>query len=299
MIPNYPDFTALSLELRKELHPKLKLKNSDPSDYSFSNLYLFRDHYQYKTALGPGGEIIMSGKNPDDGVSFFLTPSGFPGFDILKSLFNTHDYWKNISPALLESTVEGVILSEQLEKLGITVSEDRNNFDYLYNRTDLAALSGKRFHKKKNLVNAFKKTWPNHKGQPLIPPLIPDAIAVLDQWKQDKGEDGDYVSAKEAIEQFTELELQGAVYYIDEKPVAYCLGEIMGAGTVFIIKFEKAMDQYKGVYQYINQAFASDLPETITYINREQDLGDEGLRQAKMTYRPVDFVQKYRGTMRG
>jgi hypothetical protein len=64
---------------------------------------------------------------------------------------------------------------------------------------------------------------------------------------------------------------------------------------MFAIHFEKAIDTYKGVFQYINQNFAASLPESFTYINREQDLGDEGLRQAKLTYRPAGFVRKHTG----
>ena len=64
---------------------------------------------------------------------------------------------------------------------------------------------------------------------------------------------------------------------------------------MFVIHFEKALDEYKGIYQYLNQSFAESLPRFFTLINREQDLGNEGLRQAKMTYRPCEFVKKYTG----
>jgi hypothetical protein len=67
----------------------------------------------------------------------------------------------------------------------------------------------------------------------------------------------------------------------------------MAAGDMYCVHFEKAIDSYKGIYQFINQQEALSLPESITYINREQDVGDEGLRQAKMTYRPAKFVEKY------
>jgi hypothetical protein len=67
---------------------------------------------------------------------------------------------------------------------------------------------------------------------------------------------------------------------------------------MFTIHFEKAIDAYKGIYQFINQSFAAALPGYYTHINREQDLGDPGLRQAKMTYRPCGFVEKYVGLPR-
>ncbi len=123
--------------------------------------------------------------------------------------------------------------------------------------------------------------------------MIPEAAQVLDQWAVDKGTPGDYNSAKEALELFDVLNMQGAMYYVDGKPAGWCLGESLAKGRMFAIHFEKGIDEYKGIYQFINQAFAAALPRYYTYINREQDLGDEGLRQAKMTYRPAGFVRKY------
>jgi len=128
--------------------------------------------------------------------------------------------------------------------------------------------------------------------------LIPQAIEVLDRWREDayernRGEDGDYRAAKEALELFDLLPLRGSIFFIDNKPVGYCLGESIARGKMFAIHFEKAIDEYKGIFQFINQAFAASLPGFFALINREQDLGNEGLRQAKMTYRPCDFVRKY------
>jgi hypothetical protein len=291
-ILRYPDFAPLGLELRDEMHPRLALTTDGISEFTFSNLYLFRKRYQYCAALGPDGGLIISGTTPGNDTKFFMTPCGFPGYDILESLFKTHNYWKNIPSSLLESG--GGPLRQRLEELGIIISEDRDNFDYLYLRSELAALSGKKFHKKKNLVNAFMNAWPEHEERLLEPALIPDAQAVLEHWKKDKGEEGDYTAAREALEVFSALELKGAIYYIGKRPAAYCLGEGVGRGTIFAIHFEKALDQYKGIFQYMNQAFATSLSPDFIRINREQDLGDEGLRQAKMTYRPVDFVKKYR-----
>ena len=92
-----------------------------------------------------------------------------------------------------------------------------------------------------------------------------------------------------------ELQLCGGVYYVNDEPVAYSLGLELARGRSFDIKFEKAVDPeiYKGIYQFVNQAFASILPESYEWINREQDLGIPGLRQAKESYRPVGFVRRW------
>ena len=76
--------------------------------------------------------------------------------------------------------------------------------------------------------------------------------------------------------------------------VAWCLAELAVQGTTAVVHFEKARTDFRGSYQYINYAFAQSLPEQVVYINREQDLGDEGLRHAKLSYKPEGFVKKYR-----
>jgi len=304
-IPLYPDFIPLSLELYNEVQPLLALLTDGISEFTFSNLFLFRNRYQYRIALLPGGlpepqaGLIISGISPIDQGKFFMSPCGFPGAEILKHLFETHDYWKNIPPSLFDSLVNGVPAGQYLETQGITISDDRENFDYLYLRSELAALSGKKFHKKKNLVNAFMKAWPNHEQRLLEPELIPDAREILNKWKEDRGDDADYIPSKESLDMFSDFDMRGAIYYINGKPVAYCLGEGVAGGTIFCIHFEKGLEQYKGIYQYMNQAFAASLDSGYTYINREQDLGNAGLRQAKMTYRPVAFVKKFKGIKYG
>jgi hypothetical protein len=299
-IPSYPGFVPLSLDLKDEMHPHLALTPDGVSEFTFSSLYLFRNRYQYRVSMGPNRDFIISGVTPaphgagpgvtsEPGAGFFMTPCRSPGREILESLFETHAYWKNISESVLESA------REDLRGLSLEITEDRDNFDYLYPRKNLAELSGKKFHKKKNLVNAFNNACPDHEARALNAALIPDALEVLERWEKDKGEEGDYAAAREALDCFGSLKLRGSIYYVNGKPAGYCLGESIARGKIFAIHFEKAIDAYKGIYQYMNQEFAAALPSFFIHINREQDLGDEGLRQAKMTYRPSGFVRKYRG----
>jgi hypothetical protein len=295
-IPSYPEFTPMALELKSEMHPKLSLTPDGVSEFSFGGIYLFRKRYQYRVSKLEDKTFIISGIQPPHGPDekekkFFMTPCAAPGQGVLEELFKTHDYWKNISESVL------IPQREHLEEWGVKFIEDRENFDYLYLRTDLAELSGKKYHKKRNLVAQFLKSY-THEEKILMPELIPEAIKVLEAWRTDKGADGDYVACREALELFETLNMKGQLFYIDGKPAGWCLGEAIARGRIFTIHFEKGLDRYKGIYQFINQAFAATLPEYFTHINREQDLGDEGLRQAKMTYRPSGFVRKYMGTFK-
>jgi hypothetical protein len=313
IIPKFPDFVPLSLELKSELHPHLSLTPDGVSEYTFSNLYLFRNRYQYRVSrvkdcfvisgiqpshgplLETDAAAKSAGEGPPplvpDGAAFFMTPCAVPEREVLTELFKTHCRWKGIS-----KTVLGHVM-ESLESWGIGVVEDRDNFDYLYLRKDLACLAGKKYHKKRNLVSAFLKSYTDHEEVPFSKKTIPDALAVLDRWREDKGEDGDYRSCREMLTLWGNFRLRGLLYYINGKPVGWCLGESIARGRMFTIHFEKAIDAYKGIYQFINQSFAEALPGYYTHINREQDLGDPGLRQAKMTYRPSGFVEKYVGRL--
>jgi len=291
-VPCYPDFIPLDIELKESLHPRLSLTADGVSEFTFSGLYLFRNKYKYRVSRnGEDGGFIISGEQPahDDiaAKKFFSTPCGAPDWETLQGLFATHDYWKNISESVLAP------VRESLEERGIVFEEDRDNFDYLYYREELAELAGKKFHKKKNHVNNFLSAYPDHEQKQMSAALVPAAMEVMERWRQDRGEDGDFNSAKEALDLFDTLALRGAIFFVAGKPAAYCLGESLARGKMFAIHFEKAIDEYKGIYQFMNQAFAASLPRFFTLINREQDLGSEGLRQAKMTYRPCGFVRKF------
>ncbi|MDR1248622.1 MAG: phosphatidylglycerol lysyltransferase domain-containing protein [Treponema sp.] len=285
-IPYYPDFTPLTLEERDEMQPRLSQLPDGVSEYTFANLFLFRRQYQYRVSRVLDKTFIISGE--EKGEKFFMTPCAVPDRDVLEALFKTHDYWKGLPDSVL------IPNRERLEEWGIAIAEDRDNFDYLYLRKELADLAGKKYHKKRNLVNQFVNYYA-HEQRPLTPELIPQAVWVLDRWREDKGFDGDYVAARESLEWFAALDLRGAMYYINGEPAGWCLGESLAERRMFVIHFEKAIDEYKGIFQYINQSFAASLPESFLHINREQDLGDEGLRQAKLTYRPSGFVRKYTG----
>ncbi len=286
-IPTYPEFAPLSLEMARELAPHLVSLPDGISEYSFAGLYLFRNRYGYRVSV-KDDFLVISGTR--DGLRFFITPCCATGMDTVAELFESHDYWKLISPAFLSKNGAAMLAA------GYEAVDDRDNYDYLYARTDLATLSGKKFHKKKNHVNSFENTYPVFSLKPLDGTTRADALAVLEAWvsHEENPANTDYAAAKEALELLGHFAMTGQVLYVDEFPVAWTLAETVADGKMVAVHFEKARIDFRGAYQYINYAFARSLPESVEYINREQDLGDEGMRQAKMTYRPVGFVEKYK-----
>lgn len=267
--------------MRPELHSMLRDLPDGISEFTFANLYLFRDSHQYRVARLSSGLIILLGR--DRQQPFFMLPFGLPDRQVLQNLFAVHETMKCVSSSQ----------KPLLETMGFRVEEDRDNFDYLYHRANLSELAGRKFHKKRNLIKAFINNYA-YEGKPLLEEYLPHALAVLEEWKAGRDNPGDYSAAREALEKSEELQLCGGIYYVEDRPVAYSLGEELACGTSFAIHFEKAVDGYKGIWQFVNQAFASIITEHYTYINREQDLGDDGLRQAKLSYKPSGFIKKYR-----
>lgn len=281
MLPFYPESAELDLSQRSELEPILKEYNEGLSEFTFANLFLFRSKHNYRICILKENILLITGN--DSGKPFFILPTRLPEKDILLALFAKYQCMKCVSET------KQVLL----RSLGFRVEEDRDNFDYLYFRSELANLPGKRFHKKRNLVQGFLNNY-RCEGQPLLKENIPDAFAVLAKWHNTQGEPSDLSETAEALQLFTELKLCGAIYYIEKQPVGFVIGEPLVENLSYVIHFEKADTTYKGIYQFINKAFASILPKKYIYLNREQDLGDEGLRQAKLSYRPCGFIKKYR-----
>ena len=274
------------MDLRDALYPEFQKLNNGISEFTFANIYLFRHDHAYRLSRLDDEFLLISGKDGEE--TFFMLPFGLPNEDALKELFSRFGTMKGVSGS------QAKVLSEN----GYKIIEDRDNFDYLYSREELVNLPGNKFHDKRNLVNQFLEKN-ECKAKPLLEEYRDDAIEVLEDWRRNRRKAGDYIAAKEALEKMEPLQLCGGIYYVNDKPVAYSLGEEMTQGKWFVIHFEKAVtnNEYKGIYQFINQSFTSLLPEKYEIINREQDLGILGLRKAKESYNPAGFVRKYKSTV--
>ncbi len=281
MLPIYPHSIELTLAHRPLLHPLFGELRSGISEFTFANIYLFRTAHTYRLSMLEEGTVVLLGRDKD--VSFFMLPFGLPPLHRIQQLLVERGMMKCATKAQAET----------LTAAGFRVLADRDNFDYLYRRQDLALLSGRYYHKKRNLIKAFVSTH-CYTAKPLRSEYLADALRVLDDWRAANEQAGDYQAAREALEEMDTLQLCGGIYYVEERPVAYTLGEELPGMATYLIHFEKAVAGYKGLYQFINQSFASVLPEDYETINREQDMGDQGLRQAKLSYKPTGFTEKFK-----
>ncbi|HAM53677.1 MAG TPA: hypothetical protein DCP92_24415 [Nitrospiraceae bacterium] len=274
----------LSFSHRGLLYERLKNIDTHISEYSFPNIYLFRDSHQYEVVFDK--EIFIRGISYD-GHSYLMPTVKAINMDIdyLRSLLRTVDFLFPIPESWLS------IFSE--EEFEFTYRE--GDMDYLYSVEKVSTYRGRNLHKKRNLLKQFVTSY-EHEALPLTNALIGDAVYVLNEWQAEARADAeqtDYSSCLEALKMYDELMLCGGIYFADKEPGGFILGEELNP-EVFVLHFAKARRKFKGIYQYIYNTFAKVLPAQYTYLNFEQDLDDEALRIAKSSYMPDRLVKKAR-----
>jgi uncharacterized protein len=260
------------------------------SELTFANLFLFRRVHDYR--LTRVGESLVILGSWYAGVKSFLPPLG--------------DGAVAAAVRLLE---DGLSMYGAVEELAARWSEDgqylveadRAASDYLYLRDELADLPGKRFHKKKNRINYFASRH-SYQTSLIGQSDIEGCRGLLNAWQQAvaglKGDsdERDFAACDEALMMMGVLGLEGVLVRVSGVVKAFAVGERLNSNTA-VCHFEKADPFMEGVSQLVNREFARQLFTDCRYLNREQDLGEQGLRAAKLSYHPAEMVQKFRVTL--
>ena len=188
-------------------------------------------------------------------------------------------------------------MANTLRNEGLNIESDRNNWDYVYSVPDLAGLKGRHYHKKRNLIKQCLAVY-RCEYEPLTPQLVSECLDMQDRWCEvrecgkNPGLCNEYVAIRQIFANFEALRPIGGAIRINGKIQAYSLGEQLNPDTA-VIHFEKAMPGMQGLSQLINQWFTIHALNDFQFVNREQDLGISGLRQAKESYHPHHMVEKF------
>lgn len=184
---------------------------------------------------------------------------------------------------------------------------NEGSLDYVYDIHDLADLAGRKYHAKRNHCSRFETTYPDYRIQPITQENLPLARALCKQWYAERraiDPEGDYRMEETALERaflnYGALDLEGLLLTVGDEVVAMTMASRMSRDT-FDVHFEKARADVAGAYAMINRCFARyirDKYPEIRYLNREEDMGIEGLRRAKESYCPHHRVVKYRAIPR-
>lgn len=286
-IPVYPDTRPLDTGDKPLLDQLFRKLQPRVSELTFAGLYLFRGAHAYRLTM-VGDSPVVLGRGYDGG-SYFLPPLNG---DILRALDVLFAQGQELYAA------DDIFISRYLAGKGLEVAEDRDSFDYLYLREELATLPGNRLHKKKNRINYFAKHH-DFRTELFDKRHIGGCRELLETWR---GMAGDKSNASlaleveatgEALTLAEELGLSGVVVTVADRVAAFALGEYLNHETS-VCHFEKADPFMEGLSQLVNREFAVSLFSNCRFINREQDLGDAGLRSAKLSYYPLELIKKYR-----
>lgn len=198
---------------------------------------------------------------------------------------------------MLGITPDAKAALEQVLPGGFFYIPERNYFDYIYLRENLATLKGKKYQSKRNHINNFKKRF-TYEYIPITPDIVSQCLLLECKWYKSNqtNEDEEELSDERrsltyALHHFDALGLIGGAIRVDGEIVAFSFGAPINHNT-FGVHVEKADVNYDGAYTVINQEFAAHLPERYLYVNREEDLGIEGLRRAKLSYNPTILLEK-------
>jgi hypothetical protein len=178
------------------------------------------------------------------------------------------------------------------------VEGERDHYDYVYNVKELIELKGRRFRNKRNKVHTFRNSY-RYEYEPLTADLIDECIEFEDHWcetrdcEKHSGLIKERCAIMEMLNNFSSLDIKGGIIRTGGRIAALTIGEIILPDTL-VIHIEKAHSGIHGLYQVINQEFLINEAGGCRFVNREQDLGIQGLRNAKMLYNPVKFIKKYR-----
>lgn len=267
-------------------------------DLNLLNAYLWRNEFNIKFAVLDG--TLIKAYFKDDGTIWgYCLPSGKNVRGALNQIM-TDACERGSNPYIVLLTTDQRAVLESAYPSRFTYERSPENQDYIYLARDLVTLPGKKYHGKRNHISKFYRTYSDTRFETLDNSNADDAMQVVTQWCEENDYDPDvYEEAKvigEAFELREEYGMQGAVLYVDDKPAAMTLGSEISP-KVFDVNFEKALRKYDGVYAVINNEFAKTLTQ-YEYINREEDMGIEGLRKAKLSYNPYIILDRFNARLK-
>ena len=289
-------FKRAQLEDREIISHYFEHHTSRSCERTFANVYLWSRQYPVTWAVV---EDTLVFKSEDENHLAFAYPAGEP-HKVKKTLEVLMEYSRDREVPFQMYTVTPEYFA-QLEEWypgRFQIEYVRDDADYVYESEKLATLSGKKLHGKRNHINKFKSTYEDRWSyEKMTKDNVEDCFQMALKWRNENGcEDdpekrGEICVTLNSLRLLEELGLTGGVLRIDGDVVAFTIGEPICEDT-FVVHIEKAYADVQGAYPMINQQFVEHECRDYQYVNREEDTGAEGLRKAKLSYRPVFLVEK-------
>lgn len=280
--------------------PYYEKMNLLASELNYTNLWMWRHKYRFHYLISHGFLWICNIKN--ESSYYFSQPIGdYKAIDsLIASIQDIQEFLGMLNiPLIIKKTDTNFVSLLSSLPFTVGVVEDPSSYDYIYSFEELLTLPGNKYHKKRNHINKFTKSVTEFNYIPLsvdsLPLLQRSYIHWFDNNERESSDDDfkeEAKAIKEALDSYSVLNFEGGMIVIDSRVEAYTLGERLNADT-FLVHIEKANPSIPGLYPMIHQSFLQNLSSPYKWVNREQDLGIEGLRKAKLSYYPTHFIEKY------
>lgn len=292
-------FRPIVLEDKAIMDPYFRLGQYENSELCFGNLFLWKDSWKIEVCILE--DLLLLRGRQMDGRRFFFPPVMRNFSRIAEGMDHCIAACRQEGEAFLMYGVNERIV--QLLRYNcpncFRIEEDRNNFDYVYNTSDLITLQGSKYHAKRNHINKMRSTIDadyEHMSDELIEPCFASYMLWYEK-RQAEGFDPSLEDEKNAVrlalDNWKELDFDGGALLINGRVEAFSLGERCMHTDTAIIHIEKANTEYAGLYALINQQTAQNVFSDMQYLNREEDMGIPGLRRAKESYHPCKMIRKF------
>lgn len=287
-------FKRPELSDREVILKHLTARKHRGCERTFANVYLWARFYDLAWAEIEGTAVFRTGT---EGKYSYAYPSGNGDRKAVIEMILKDSEEKGYPFQLHSVSPEEMEELEQYFPGKFQVEWQRDLADYVYETEKLINLSGKKYHGKKNHINQFKAANPDWTYESISDENVEECFQMALNWRRDNGCEDDPEKNSEmcvtlnSLRLFKELELKGGLLRAGGKVVAFTLGEPVCDDT-FVVHIEKAYADVRGAYPLINQQFLEHEAASYTYVNREEDTGEEGLRKAKLSYHPVFMAEK-------
>lgn len=295
-LPLFPDFKPIEIDDRPGILEVLRASRPGTSELTFTNLFIWRNHFNFQWCLN--GECLCVTGRENSGPHFAMAPIGPSGrVDAGMGLLRWLKEVEGVPLPAIERADE-MFAAEASRYSGLSIEERREHFDYVYLTRNLIDLPGNKNRNKRNHINQFFRAHESYIYEELNERHIREALCLQQKWcllrrcKEDLNLLGEWDAVREILNNYQALEVAGAVIIVGGTVKAFTLGEALSE-EMALVHIEKADPNIPGLYQLINQQFCARQWSEMKYINREQDLGIPGLREAKLSYNPDHFIKKF------
>ncbi len=290
------EFRPLELTDYKKVDAIFKKDSIENAEHCFAPMYIWS--YIYPVCLSIyENTVFMRTHDKDSNEDWYLAPCGDLDFEKALELIIKDNAKRGYELVIYSlSEAQEKIIKEKYAS-SFEIEYNRDNADYIYSSEDLIGLQGKKYQKKRNHISRFKRDNPEYEFVLMNKENAMEAEQFEDEWferyRAEYSEDleGERKAIDVVLENFDTLNLMGGMIKVNGEIVAMTVACAISDDMVDII-IEKAIHEVNGAYAMINNEFAKNCLKKFKYINREDDLGEEGLRKAKLSYYPIQIKEK-------